>query len=279
MTNTIKLAIFTLILTLSANVAFAQTTAQDHYKVGLQEYQQKNFQAAIASFDRCLAVSPNATICKNARGLAYIQTKDFDKAVLDFTALLGLSSLNSQTKVQVLNGRVQAYCLSGNVAEATADESRIKSLGGNVTKTCVQFLAENPNLRPDSSGTVESFVKSGDKALIDRKFKDALSNYKKALDLNKTGSKKSSNIINSEFYVNLAIANRYNSNHDQAYLDLKKALELDPQNYKALAKRGEYYSLDKSKNPNNLKLAEADLTKAIDVNPLGEEAYGKTPLK
>lgn len=273
MKNTIKLATFTFILSLSANIAFAQTTAQDHYKVGMQKYQQRDFQGAITSFNSCLGISADAAICKYARGLAYVQIKDFDKAVSDFTALLSLSNLNVQSKMQALNGRVQAYCLSGKVAEATADETRIKSLGGNSTKTCVQVLAENPNLRPAPSGTLESFVQAGDKAIKDRKFEEALSNYKKALDLYNSSRTKNSKSLNSDFYVNLAIANRYNGNHDQSFLDLKIALELDPQNYNALAKRGEYYSSGKSINPNNLKLAEADLTKAIAVNPQGEQAY------
>ncbi len=271
MNSTIKLAIFTLILTLSANVAFAQTptTAEQHYKNGLQSYQQKNFQAAIISFNSCLSVNANATICKYGRGLAYVQTKDFDKAIADFTALLSLPNINANAKMQALNGRLQAYCLSGNVAQATADETSVKALGGNINKNCVQILDENPNLRPAPVGTVQSYIDLGDKALKDRNFKEALANYQKAINLDRPQERKdrTSSLLNSDFYVNLAIANRYNGNHDQSFLDLNKAIELNPQNYNAYAKRGEYYGME------NVKLAEADLSKAISINPLGKEAY------
>ncbi|MFZ2087836.1 MAG: tetratricopeptide repeat protein [Desulfobaccales bacterium] len=67
----------------------------------------------------------------------------------------------------------------------------------------------------------------------------------------------------------LGKAHLYNKDRDQAEKHLKKVLEMDPENYHAMATLGRLYSLDRDK----LDQAEAYLKQALDYSPDNLEAH------
>lgn len=267
MNKTIKIAIFTIILTMTANTVFTQTptTAEGFYTLGRQQFSEKNFDGAIKSFSECVKLNANAQPCIYARGAAYFENKQYDLSAVDFSKLLSNSALQPREKMQALNGRLQAYCLSGKITEATADENAVKALGGNIQKTCVQFLAENPNLRPGVMSPEEYIKRGDDLAKKDGKHQEAISNYEKALSKknSSTDNKKDSNIY-------LKIADAYSSLGDEVKTlsNIMRAISLDPNNADAYVKRGEINYRKK-----DFVSAEADFNKAISVNPQLDMAY------
>ncbi len=269
MNKTIKLAIFTLLLTLSANIAFAQTptTAEGYFNLGKQQFSEKNFDGAIKSFSECLRLDANVQPCIYARGVAYFQNKQYDQSSADFSTLLGNSALSPRDKMQMLNGRMQAFCYSGKLEEAAKDEAAIKSLGGNIPKTCMQFLAENPNLRPGVV-TPEEYIKRGDDlAKKDGKHQEAISNYEKALSKknSSTDNKKDSNI-----YLKIAVSYSSLGDNEKSLSSLKQAIALNPENADAYGELGDAYLRNK-----DFVAAEANLNKAISLNPRLDTAYNR----
>ncbi|MFZ1702442.1 MAG: hypothetical protein WBO10_14725 [Pyrinomonadaceae bacterium] len=216
MTNTIRFAISTLVLALSANIAFAQppTTAEAHYTLGRQQMSQNNFAGAIKSLGECLRLNANAQPCIYARGVAYFQNKQYGLSAADFSKLLSNSALAPKDKMQALNGRLQALCHSGKIEDAIKDETAIKALGGNIQKTCVQFLAENPSLRPKFEinkkpentiitpvkKSAEEWFKLGSEQFEKKKYFDAIGSFSGCIASNPSNQRM------SDCYANRGIA-------------------------------------------------------------------------
>ena len=103
------------------------------------------------------------------------------------------------------------------------------------------------------SQTATSYLMSGNVKLISRDFKNAISDFTKAIDLDPK---------NSQAYFNRGVAKAGLEEHTGAIADYNKSLELDPKNQAAYYKRG----LSKIEIKLH-KEAVSDFDKAIIVSP------------
>jgi tetratricopeptide (TPR) repeat protein len=168
MNKKIKLAIFTLILMLTANFSFAQTprTATDWYNLGNKQLSQKNYQQAIDSYTKSLELIPDYYRARINRGIAYYQLEKYDLAIQDYDRVLKFKPFHSNTfysrglAFQKKNEHSKAiadftyaitfnsknpdgyfarsisYCQTGQIEPARKDETQTIKYGGKVTNPC-----------------------------------------------------------------------------------------------------------------------------------------------
>jgi tetratricopeptide (TPR) repeat protein len=63
----------------------AASAADDFFKSGVEALKQKRFDQAIVLLSKEIAKHPNNGAAYNDRGLAYFQTRQFDRAIADFS--------------------------------------------------------------------------------------------------------------------------------------------------------------------------------------------------
>ncbi|MFZ1702444.1 MAG: hypothetical protein WBO10_14715 [Pyrinomonadaceae bacterium] len=104
MKNSIKLAFLALILSLMANVVYAQTptTAEGWFKLGNEQFGKKLYGYASNSFSECIRLNSKVPNCYYNRALSFYYTPNLHKAIVDFSKVLEFN-LNT-AKVYKLRG-------------------------------------------------------------------------------------------------------------------------------------------------------------------------------
>ncbi|MEZ5344313.1 MAG: hypothetical protein R2681_02050 [Pyrinomonadaceae bacterium] len=262
MNNSFKLTIYTLLLVFAAGSVFAQKpqTEADFYNLGRQQYAQKNYSEAIASFKGCVQLNGRNLQCIFGRGMANFQLKYFDAAIADFTYILNNKQTLGTFRMQVLSGRLQAYCFSNKVDLATKDENEIRNLGGTISKPCSQFLEQNSAI---------DFKIKGDESYKARKYDEAIGFYQKAIGSESSRKGKTDNSNNEEkayLYKKIGQSYRLQDNHREALKNMDLSISLNPADTEANLWRGLIYS-DENSSVRNLKAAETDFLKAVQLDP------------
>jgi tetratricopeptide (TPR) repeat protein len=97
---------------------------------------RKDYQKALAYFNKELTLSPNSATTVNQRGYTYLLMKDYDKAVADFDRSI---ELNPNLSFVHYN-RFTAMLNRSNQAEAKASYCAYLKVGGKATKAGATFL-------------------------------------------------------------------------------------------------------------------------------------------
>ena len=208
--------------------------AEVHNARGIAYSENGDQDKAIATFSKAIKLKPDYANPYNNRGVAYGKKSDFDRAIADFNTVIKLNP-NSPN---VYNNRGVVYGLKGDFDRAIADYN-----------TAIK-------LNPDYA---EAYNNRGityrDKGSFDR----AIADFNKTIELNPDYA---------ESYNNRGAA--YDKKHelDRAIVDYTKAIELKPDYAEPYTNRGVAY--DKR---GDFDRAIVNHTQAIKLNPDYAEAY------
>ena len=75
--------------------------AEKYFKLGLEKYDKKDYQGAIADFDKAIEINPKYADAYNNRGNAKNQLKQYQEAIADYNKAIELNPKN----VQAYNNR------------------------------------------------------------------------------------------------------------------------------------------------------------------------------
>jgi len=125
------------------------------------------------------------------------------------------------------------------------------------------FISTSPKMTAkefaESQTHADYYFYEGSKALLQKDYDQAISDYTKAIEINPTFA---------EVYYGLGVAYCNQGNLSQAISDYTKAIEINPNLAEAYDSRGDAYH-----NQGNLSQAISDYTKAIEINPNFAGAY------
>jgi len=204
------------------------------YKRGLAHYQKKEWDRAIAEFDRAVELNPRYADALHKRGLAYYFKHDWDQAIANFNRVL---ELHPDFAKDYYN-RGLAYYYKKELDRAIADFSR--------------GLELNPKDHEAYDMRGRAFCFKGDMGR-------ALADYSQALELNPKYA---------EAYQDRGVVYHRQGDLDQAIADYNEALKLNPRYAKAHCNRGMVYA-----KKEDLGRAIADFDRALELNPRYAEAY------
>jgi serine/threonine protein kinase len=170
----------------------------------------------------------------NKRGLAYVSTRNYEQAIIDFTKAIALDSVYAEA----YNNRSTAHLMMENYGQAVAD--------------CTRAL----ELAPDF---VATYVNRGIAYTGLREYALALVDYEKALLLDPD---------NVYAYYNRGNTYIWMTEYKEAVANYSQAIALDPEFVAAYANRGVAHT-----ELQNYELALADFNQAIDLNPDYVHAY------
>lgn len=240
MKKIIKLAIFTFVLTLAANVAFAQTptTADGWYRLGNSQYKQKQYQAAINSYTECIRLLPQASHCYNNRGFAYTGLKNYKSAISDFTATIRINP--NFAKVNYYRGN--SY-LMHSYSYREYEYLRKANLLLAVNDYTIHIKSE-PNF-------VEAFMNRGIANNELKNLYSALNDFSKVISLNP-------NHLNAHISRGKVLYKLNNKN--SALDDLSRAIQIDSRNAEPYFLRSLIYC-----EQGKVSLATADEQRAIQL--------------
>ncbi|MEZ5429092.1 MAG: tetratricopeptide repeat protein [Pyrinomonadaceae bacterium] len=257
------LIILSSILLLTAGVASAQTptTADGWNKLGYDQLKQKQYDAAIRSFDECIRLNANAGVCLRGRGAAHFLLENYDAAITDTTRAIA-----SNPKDALSYGvRADAYFRLKKHTQAIADYSSAIGIdprdqfyfarGGVYLITrddqaAIKDFTQTIALNPNHAG---AYDKRGDAYRNLRKYAEAVNDYTKLIELDPQSVRA---------HVDRGLAFEKLDKFPEAINDYTKAVALDPKYAWAYNNRGYIYERQN-------KYAEAikDYTTAIGIEP------------
>ena len=100
---------------------------EEYLQQGIALAKQKEYQAAIDSFDKAIAVDPNSPQAYYQRGLAYAELKKASEAIADYDRSLNLDS----QQVSVYLARATAFLAQDNIQSSIIDLQVVFSLDPN----------------------------------------------------------------------------------------------------------------------------------------------------
>jgi serine/threonine protein kinase len=198
----------------------------------------------------------------NRRGLAYVSTRNYEQAIVDFTKAIRLDS----EYAEAFNNRSTAHLLMDNFGQAVADCDRAIALAPQFVAAYVNRGIAYTGLRAyDQAVTdytyalelapknVYAYYNRANTYLWMSRFKDALSDYDQTIALK------------PEFvaaYVNRGVAYGELRNYDSALADYTQAITFNPDYVYAYYNRANLYS-----EMGQHLSAIADYSKVVELNP------------
>jgi tetratricopeptide (TPR) repeat protein len=210
-----------------ASPASATTTAEAFFAHGVEQYERSEWDEAIDSFTRALALRPEWAEAYAGRGLAYYRKGERAPAIADYDHALALQP----TAARLYNNRGLIYYQNGELKQAIADFTQAIDLQSN--------FAEAYYNRGRAS------FDSGDSG-------HAITDYTQALDLKPEWS---------AAYLGRGVAYAVSGETERAIADYTETLRLAPDNATAHCNRGfAHQKLDRRED------ALADLRRCQDLS-------------
>ena len=285
-------ALFLLLTISAAQSAFAQV---DHFKLGNDQFTQKDYDGAIKSYTNCISDKPASDGCFFNRGLAYYQKENWDASIADYNQVLKLDPQNAKAFIR----RAIAYTKKQNYEMVQADyESALKIDPNNeavqkALKAVKDVIASTQKVQEvkqqvfeTQSDIAEGFQKTAAQQLAAKDYDAALVSYTKCVTawpmnlecyykrsfiygLKKDYDKEIADLTAvslfkplSEIYHARGIAYRNKNDYDSAIKDFTKAAEKAPNNAENYYDRSLCFYAKKE-----YSLAFSDLSQAIKMNP------------
>jgi tetratricopeptide (TPR) repeat protein len=204
---------------------------------------RKQYDDALGDYARAIELNPELPPAFNGRGWTFVLKGEFERAIADISRAI---ELNPQ-RAGSYSDRGVAYRNLRQTDRAFADFG--------------EALKRNPKLLP-------ALIHRGQMNLAARKFDLALEDFGRAIEVDPKNS--SLYALRAEAYgmrglfrLSIGVEDRAGSRSDfaNALSDCDKALELNPQDWKA------YYLRGARRWSSNTDLAISDLTRSIEINP------------
>ncbi len=198
----------------------------------------------------------------NRRGLAYVSTRNYEQAIIDYSRALELDSAFAEA----YNNRSTAHLLMNNYGQAVVDCSRAIELASDFVAAYVnraiaytglrdytQALADYDLALSLSPKNMYAFYNRGNTCLWMSQYQEAITNYSQTVALNQ-------DFVPA--YVNRGVAHTEMKNYDLALADFCQAIDLNPDYVYAYYNRATVYK-ELGKNEKAL----TDYSKVIELNP------------
>jgi len=194
----------------------------------------KDFDQAIADYDKAIELDPKLAISYKKRGMAYANKGDYDRAIAEYTKAITLKPDDAGA----YNCRGVAFSSKGDYEQAIIEYNKAIEIDPELA------------LAYGNRGVVHSDKNDYEQAIVD---------YNKAIKLDSESA---------TFYNNRGFAFYKQGNHEQAITDYDKAIGIDPESAIVYSNRGVTYS-----KLGNYERAMADFAKAIELNPESVHVY------
>jgi tetratricopeptide (TPR) repeat protein/uncharacterized caspase-like protein len=188
----------------SSSPADFADNATDYLALGDDYLNKRDYNNAIADYNRAAAASPKSYKVYQQRGIAFREKKNFDKAVADFEKSLALEPNNASL-----------YRDIGKTYEDRRDLEKALS-----------FYDKAIALDPRDS---KAYNRKGTTYKIMNKFDEALENYSKAIEIDPR---------NGDAYYNRGNTYAMKGNSEGAFKDLTQAVKCNPGDAEAYMVRG-----------------------------------------
>lgn len=288
----------------SSLFVFSQTTKEEFIQLGLKQYNNKNYDVAIALYEKALALDSSYYTAYINRGNAYLEKQDYNKALADANKAILLNSTNAVP----YNNRGLVYKFQGKYEEAILEYNKAISLNKNyyeayVNKVRAQLETKKPedakitadNLKKEFPQVPDSYIVSFIYYALIKDTQNALKELDIAVNLNlkdetaldhrarykdEIGDDKGAvDDYNKLIYLNPGLAKYYYGrssanydlkNYEAVIDDCKRVVTIDDNFYTAYTMLGDVYDTygDKDK-------AIANYEKAISIAPTREYAYNE----
>lgn len=243
----------------SNTTAGAKTLSVDEYiKLGIQQYEQKDFDGAIRSFSECIRLNPNEGHCFKNRGIVYNQMKNVDSAIADLTQAI---KLNPQDFV-AYRQRGVIYYFSKKYNEAEADlKAALKINPNDENAKKALSLVTIDKLLPGIGDIAQAspHLKLGNEQLAKKDYDGAISSYSECIRVNPQSD---------SCYYNRGLAHNGKKNYDAAIADYTGAVKLNPKSANAFYNRALAYYYK-----GNYDAAIADYTQYNNLSPAHHETF------
>ncbi len=198
----------------------------------------------------------------NKRGLAYVSTRNYEQAIIDYTKAIELDAHFAEA----YNNRSTAHLVMGNFGQAVVDCDRALELAPEFVAAYVnrgiaytglrdydQALADYGKALELTPSNIYAFYNRGNTFLWMSKFQDAITDYSQTIALK-------SDFVPS--YVNRGVAHTELKEYDLAMADFSEAIDLNPDYVYAYYNRANVY-----REIGDNQKAIADYSKVIELNP------------
>lgn len=117
-------------------------TAGDYFEAGNNEYDQKNYEQAIAYYGEALALNPDYAEAYNNRAYTYMALQKYGPALEDLNRAIELRP--DYVNALMNRGDIYNYYYEMDTAKAMADYDRVLALDPNLANLCGhRLLAEH----------------------------------------------------------------------------------------------------------------------------------------
>ncbi len=233
MNKTIRLAVFILILTFSANTAFGQSFVDFADSL----YKKKDYKVAVTAYTKCydygkegsdpLYTKDTIWHCIQHRGMSYFMLEKYQEALNDFSSAIQIKSDGLS-----YNWRGGTNLSLKNYKDAISDFSK-----------AIELNTKNVDISNIYSGRATAYFLSG-------QFENAIPDYTKVI-LSRPAS---------YLYLNRGVSYFKVNKYEESINDFTKAIELNPKSGASYGSRALVYCTQ-----NKIALAKADEQKAIQL--------------
>lgn len=205
-------------------------TYDDYFDEGLDNYNLGEFEAAIISFDKCIAISPDSDAYTN-RGLMKYELNDYVSAIDDYNRAIKLDKIN----VHAYFNRGLAYKQLEKFKEALDDFRVVKANNKNYDRIDFEIEDTNSYLESTNPKQIQSdqdsainFYKLAQISRNNKEFKKAILYLDAAIQIDRA---------NADFLYERGICKSAIGDFTGSILDLTKSFELNPKNHLPIRER------------------------------------------
>jgi tetratricopeptide (TPR) repeat protein len=252
------------------------TTANDYYSQGIAFLNEKDYYAALVSFDQAINLDPNMDKAFQGRGTANYWLNKKQEAVKDYTEAIRINPQNADAYFSrgatlhddeikdygaAWKDYTKAIELNNNYAAAYRNRGLIYYKYEKYDDEAIRDYTKAIELDPNY---VYAYVGRGNVYYKQEKYDQAIRDYNKAIELDPN---------DADAYVGRGLAHDYSQKYYAAIDDYTKAIELDPNDAATYNNRGwTYYNLKEYNS------AIRDYNKAIELDPNIARAYNNRGL-
>jgi len=204
------------------------------YDKGADYLDKKDYNGAIAEYNKAIELNPQYINAYLDRGVVYYGLGEYDRAIANYTQVINLNPLDPLAHYNL----GLAYYAKGDYDGAITSYDKAVKLNSRDARAY--------------NGRGLAFSNKGD-------YDQAIANYTEVIN------------INPEYpmvYHNLGLAYANKADYDGAIANYNKAIKLNPQSIITYNNRGVTYA-----NKGNYDLAIKDYNKVIELDPLYADAY------
>lgn len=204
----IRITMLVILVVLAFSTAMSQTTAEDFYKLAVENSTQQNLDLALEYFNRTIELDPKFVKAYFMRGHILANRRDYVRAVADFTKAIELEPKKWAWYSE--RGLTRLYARDNE--GAITDFQKIIELNGD-KRWAYHFIGRA------YEDTAWNFITNGDIELGKAARSNAISSFTMAIAVDPK---------DAESYRYRSIAHSRNDNDQSALADINKAIDLKP---------------------------------------------------